>query len=148
MTMITNSSSVPRKHPQPGVDLTYVKRAGEANGDAGDPYVGLDRFGRIVDQRWLKSSDGSALDRLQYSYDRNGNRVGGGYVVGPGNRLLADGTWSYSYDAEGNLVGKTHLVTGDSWTYSYDHRNQMTRGSSRVDLQACKLGTGRRFTTS
>jgi hypothetical protein len=23
-----------------------------------------------------------------------------------------------------------------------------TRGSSRVDLQACKLGTGRRFTTS
>jgi Valyl-tRNA synthetase len=24
----------------------------------------------------------------------------------------------------------------------------ITRGSSRVDLQACKLGTGRRFTTS
>jgi len=26
--------------------------------------------------------------------------------------------------------------------------NNNTRGSSRVDLQACKLGTGRRFTTS
>jgi Signal transduction histidine kinase regulating C4-dicarboxylate transport system len=26
--------------------------------------------------------------------------------------------------------------------------NQVFRGSSRVDLQACKLGTGRRFTTS
>jgi Ribosomal protein S1 len=25
---------------------------------------------------------------------------------------------------------------------------KLTRGSSRVDLQACKLGTGRRFTTS
>ncbi|MDW8244161.1 MAG: hypothetical protein RMJ88_13190 [Thermogemmata sp.] len=66
---------VARKHPQPGIDLTYVKRTGEANGDAGDQYTGLDRFGRIVDQRWLKSSDGSAIDRLQYSYDRNGNRL-------------------------------------------------------------------------
>ena len=36
---------VSRKHPQPGVDLTYVKRAGEADGDAGDQYTGLDRFG-------------------------------------------------------------------------------------------------------
>lgn len=47
-------------------------------------------------------------------------------MVGPGNRLLINGIWSYSYDAEGNLVGKTHLVTGDRWSYRYDHRNQMT----------------------
>jgi hypothetical protein len=28
------------------------------------------------------------------------------------------------------------------------YRLQVVGGSSRVDLQACKLGTGRRFTTS
>jgi RHS repeat-associated protein len=77
------------------------------------------------------TGESSLLVSSTFSYDDNGNRVGGGYVVGPGNRLLADGTWSYSYDAEGNLVGKTHLVTGDSWTYSYDHRNQMTLAEKR-----------------
>jgi RHS repeat-associated protein len=77
------------------------------------------------------TGESSLLVSSTFSYDANGNRVGGGYVVGPGNRLLADGTWSYSYDAEGNLIGKTHLVTGDSWTYSYDHRNQMTLAEKR-----------------
>jgi hypothetical protein len=33
------------------VDVTYIKQTGESNGDAGDQYTGLDRFGRIVDQR-------------------------------------------------------------------------------------------------
>jgi hypothetical protein len=26
---------------------------GESNGDGGDQYTGLDRFGRVVDQRWI-----------------------------------------------------------------------------------------------
>jgi RHS repeat-associated protein len=77
------------------------------------------------------TGESSLLVSNTFSYDANGNRVGGGYVVGPGNRLLADGTWSYSYDAEGNLVGKTHLMTGDRWTYRYDHRNQMTLAEKR-----------------
>src|SRR5262249_36954479 len=42
---------VKRAHPEPGVDLTYIKQSGESNGDAGDQYTGLDRFGRVVDQR-------------------------------------------------------------------------------------------------
>ncbi len=41
---------------------------------SGDSYAGLDRFGRIVDQRWRKTSDGSHTDRFAYGYDRNGNR--------------------------------------------------------------------------
>jgi hypothetical protein len=32
--------------------------------------------------------------------------------------------------------------------YEANGRDIFKRGSSRVDLQACKLGTGRRFTTS
>jgi hypothetical protein len=54
---------VRRAHPQPGVDLTYIKQSGESDGEAGDKYTGLDRFGRIIDQRWIKTSDGSAVDR-------------------------------------------------------------------------------------
>ena len=60
---------------QPGIELTYIKQGAEPNGDAGDQYSGLDRFGRVVDQRWIKSSDGSARVRVQYGFDRNGNRL-------------------------------------------------------------------------
>jgi hypothetical protein len=66
---------VKRAHPQPGVDLTYIKQSGESNGDAGDQYTGLDRFGRVVDQRWLVTSTGTATDRFQYGYDRDSNRL-------------------------------------------------------------------------
>ncbi|MDB5295746.1 MAG: repeat-associated core domain protein, partial [Phycisphaerales bacterium] len=59
--------------PENGTELTYVKRSGESDGDAGDPYTGLDRFGRVVDQRWLATSSGTATDRFRYGYDRDGN---------------------------------------------------------------------------
>jgi RHS repeat-associated protein len=66
---------VQRAHPLSGVNLTYIKQAGENNGDAGDPYTGLDRFGRVVDQRWVLTSNGTATDRFQYGYDRDGNAL-------------------------------------------------------------------------
>jgi YD repeat-containing protein len=67
---------VRQSHPLPGVDLTYIKQTGESNGDAGDQYSGIDRFGRIVDQRWLKTSTPTGTnDRFQYGYDRDGNRL-------------------------------------------------------------------------
>jgi RHS repeat-associated protein len=69
------STVVRRAHSQPGVDLTYIKQTGEANGDAGDQYTGLDRFGRVVDQRWLVTSNGTHTDRFQYGYDRNSNAL-------------------------------------------------------------------------
>jgi RHS repeat-associated protein len=66
---------VKRAHPQPGVDLTYIAQTGEPTGDAGDQYIGLDRFGRVVDLRWLNSSTGVATDRFAYGYDRDSNRL-------------------------------------------------------------------------
>ncbi|MDY3560569.1 hypothetical protein R5W23_001813 [Gemmata sp. JC673] len=66
---------VVRAHPQPNVDLSYVKLAAEAVDDAGDQYTGLDRFGRVVDQRWLNPTTGTATDRFQYGYDAAGNRT-------------------------------------------------------------------------
>src|SRR5258707_10162881 len=69
------STVIRRAHSQPGVDLTYIKQTGEANGDAGDQYTGLDRFGRVVDQRWLVTSNGTHTHRFQYGYDRNSNAL-------------------------------------------------------------------------
>ncbi|MCI0463316.1 MAG: hypothetical protein L0Z62_40735, partial [Gemmataceae bacterium] len=66
---------VKRAHGEPGVDLTYLKQSGESDGEAGDQYAGLDRFYRIRDQRWRKTSDGSHTDRFQYGHDRDGNRL-------------------------------------------------------------------------
>lgn len=63
---------VKRAHPQPGVDLTYDSGNDTITGTAGDRYVGLDRFGRVIDQRWKGAS--SDTDRFKYGYDRNGNR--------------------------------------------------------------------------
>lgn len=56
------------------VRQSYIKLSGESTGDAGDQYTGLDRFGRVVRQRWLDSADDPVEDFL-YGYDPNGNRL-------------------------------------------------------------------------
>lgn len=65
---------VQRARPYNGSSLLFMKLAGESNGDAGDQYTGLDRFGRIAEIRWRKD-DGASLDRIKYGYDRDGNRL-------------------------------------------------------------------------
>jgi RHS repeat-associated protein len=59
------------------VDLTYIQQAGDTGtGDGGDQYTGLDRFGRVVDQRWIPTaSPQSPTDRFQYTYDQDSNRL-------------------------------------------------------------------------
>lgn len=75
-------------YPQPGLTLTYKN-------DASDAYTGWDRFGRIVDQRWLKS--GAAVERLQYGYDRSSFRVF------RRNLVVSERDELYSYDGVGQL---------------------------------------------
>ena len=53
------------------MELTYYTAGG--SGDAGDQYTGLDRFGRVVDQRW--DLNGVDLERLKYGYDPVNNQV-------------------------------------------------------------------------
>jgi RHS repeat-associated protein len=65
---------VKRAHAQPGMDLSFIKLTGESDGDAGDKYRGLDRFGRIADNRWVTATP-TDLDRRQYGHDRNSNRL-------------------------------------------------------------------------
>src|SRR5690606_37955853 len=49
------STVVERTHGN-GTKLTYIKQGAEPNGDAGDQYAGIDRFGRIIDQRWTNTA--------------------------------------------------------------------------------------------
>ena len=37
--------------------MSYIKLSGEPVGDGGDQYTGFDRFGRVVDNRWMNSSN-------------------------------------------------------------------------------------------
>jgi hypothetical protein len=60
-----------------------------------------------------------------YVYDRNGNRVGSGYQVGPGNEVLSNGVWNYKYDLAGNLVEKDGIGTGLVWRYTWDDANHL-----------------------
>jgi len=60
-----------------GIELTYLQQSGDtlaggAGADGGDQYVGLDKFGRVVDQNWIDST-GTSVDRFQYAYDANSN---------------------------------------------------------------------------
>ena len=67
---------------------------------------------------------------IGYTYDPNGNRAMTGYVTGTDNRLLGDGTWTYSSDAEGNLVEKVRADGSTRWTYSYDNANHLVAAES------------------
>jgi len=115
---------VVRAHPQPDLDLTYLKQSGESDGDAGDQYTGLDRFGRVVDQRWVDGSSGTATDRFQYGYDRVGNRLYRDNLVNIafGEVYTYDGLNQLASFARGTLNGGKTAVTGtpareQAWDY-------------------------------
>jgi RHS repeat-associated protein len=70
------STVVKRAHPLPtnGLDLTYITPGG--SGDAGDQYTGLDRFGRVVEQKWqTEQMTPTVTDDFKYGYDRDSNRL-------------------------------------------------------------------------
>ena len=91
----------------------------------------------------LTGADYDTQDDESYTYDSNGNRTGDGYVVGPNNQLLSDGTHWYEYDAEGNRTlrylwtdtdadGQVDPGEGSEITeYEWDHRNRLVRVTDR-----------------
>ena len=50
--------------------LAYIKQGAEPIGDGADQYTGWDRFSRIIDQRWIKTSTWTALERVQYGFNQ------------------------------------------------------------------------------
>ena len=61
-----------------------------------------------------------------YTYDKNGNRTGGGYVTASGNRLMSDGVYNYEYDPEGNRTKRTKIADLTVDEYGWDYRNRLT----------------------
>ncbi len=95
-TYLGLSTVVQRAHPEAGVNLSYINLP-TGSTDAGDPYNGLDRFGRVVDQYWGPS--GSPTDNFTYTYDRDGNRLTRNNLVNPAFNE------QYGYDAFNQLTG-------------------------------------------
>jgi RHS repeat-associated protein len=92
---------VKRAHPFPtnGLDLTYI---GLGTGDAGDQYTGLDRFGRVVEQKWqTEQMTPTVTDDFTYGYDRDSNRL---Y-----RKNLVNTAFSELYHANGSSNGYDNL---------------------------------------
>jgi hypothetical protein len=87
----------------------------ESTCDAGDQYIGLDRFGRVADQRWMVSSTGTTNDRYQYGFDRDGNVL---YRSNLSNHSMdelyhANGS-SNGYDSLGQMTAFLHGTLSDT----------------------------------
>ena len=69
------SAFVITDYTEPDIKWTQADLAGSNDPDTGDIYSGFDRFGRVKDNRWYNYGTSSDTDRIQYGYDRNGNRT-------------------------------------------------------------------------
>jgi RHS repeat-associated protein len=112
---------VERDHPQTNVNQTFISQTG-GTGDAGDKYVGLDRFGRVVDDLWTNTSTSTTTDEFQYGYDLSGNRLYRNNTVNTafGELYTYDGLNQLATFARGTLNSTDTAITGTaSRTQSY-----------------------------
>ncbi len=132
---------VQRAHPEAGINLSYLNLP-TGSGDAGDPYNGLDRFGRVVDQYWGPS--GSPTDNLTYTYDRDGNRLSRNNLVNPAFNE------QYVYDSFNQLTQFTrgsHMQTWNldvlgNWTSFTDDTNGTQTRNHNLQNQITSLSGG------
>ena len=87
------------------------------------------------------------------TYDPVGNRLtshlSGDYVYDNLNRLLEDGSYTYSYDNNGNLTGKVDKATSATTTYQYDGGDRLTQVATPTDIVLYQYdGFGRRISKS
>jgi RHS repeat-associated protein len=106
---------IERARPEVNITLSMANFSG-ATGDAGDKYTGLDRFGRVVDQRWTKGTTATSpvMDRYGYTCDRNSNRLT------RSNALAAAFSETYSYDALNQLQSFARTggtTTSQQWQF-------------------------------
>ena len=108
-----------RTQTEPGIIATIIQQSGDAIGDGGDLYVGLDRFGRLIDSRWISTgtSPGQPTSRNQYGYDRAGQKLYANNLVNPAFSVLyhANGASEASaYDAFGRMTATARGVLSAS----------------------------------
>lgn len=66
---------VEQNDSEPQIKWTLVDLTGSDDPNTGDIYSGLDRFGRVKDNRWYNYDATEDVDRIRYGYDRVGNRI-------------------------------------------------------------------------
>lgn len=91
------------------------------------------------DNDQIKTATYSYRSAESFTWDENGNPIGGGVVIGAGDRLINDGTSTYEYDAEGNRTKKSTGTTVS--TYSWDQRERLTGMTTKVSGTTNKLVT-------
>lgn len=79
----------------PEVKYTLIGTAGGDDPDTGDIYRGLDRFGRVKDAYWRDYGNNTDKARIQYGYDRVGNRLWRYDVVATGKNEKFDELYAY-----------------------------------------------------
>lgn len=107
-TYLGLSTVVARSNPEVGANAGLTLIGSTTSASTGDIYVGLDLFGRTVDQKWLDAG-GSAQDEFKYTYDLDSN------PIARVNALSAVNGEAYTYDALDRLNGfarGTVTVTG------------------------------------
>lgn len=143
---------------QPGVALTYIMQTGDSTGDAGDQYIGLDRFDRVVDQRWIKTSTLAAQARIKYGFDRASRRT---YRYDP-VAISNSAKWDelYTYDnldqikslGRGVLNGTFSGITGtptweENWNFDATGNwhgassGYLTKAGGTTQLDQNRIGT-------
>src|SRR5579862_1493047 len=94
-TYYGGNSIVSIAHPQVSGGLTLDL-------GSGGTFTGLDRFGRIAEQKWKNTAGTKILDDYQYAYDRNGNTTS--RAVRPTSPPSGKDDF-YSYDGANRITG-------------------------------------------
>jgi uncharacterized domain 1 len=150
-------------------DLFLKARAANLNVvEIMNDYLRSEPLLNFIGLEFVELGDGFVKARFPYKREilRRGGMVHGGVimtvidtVLGTAVMTVNDGIDQYTaelkvhfleplingpFTVEGRVIrAGRHLAVAEAHVYDVNNR-----GSSRVDLQACKLGTGRRFTTS
>ena len=113
-------------YPQPSVRLDLW-------GGVSGQFAGLDPFGRVVDQRWLRYGPASSTSSSSSSSSSSS-----------GGTTTDIDRYKYGYDLNSNRVWKQNVVSGAAGVpldefYAYDPLNRLT-GMQRGTLNATRTG--------
>lgn len=122
---------------QVSVALNYVNSM--STGDAGDEVVGLDRYGRVVNQNWEAGS--TAIVEYQYTYDEDGN------VLSKTDATHTSFNQAYTYNSLNELTSFTETGEAQSGSWAYDALGNMTEVTTNGTSQARTANAQNEYTS-
>src|SRR5262249_26980768 len=90
----------------------------------------------LINQLVAADHHSQANPAESYTYDQGSNRItsatqASSDQIGPDNRLMSDGTCTYTYDNEGNLPQRTEIATNSARLFQWDERNRLVAVTDR-----------------